>query len=83
MGCGRGLNEGVHGGGRACFYLALIRSVDTGKDCFFLGGGGTAVGLSKDSVRLCARRRVGGCFGNGSRVSVHTCTHLLSAYYTS
>lgn len=68
----------------ACFYLAFIRSVDTGKDCFFLGGGVwvTAVGLSEDSVRLCPQCSVGGCFWQGLRVSVHMCTHLLSAYYT-
>lgn len=66
----------------ACFYLALIRSVDRGKDCVFLGGGGLQLWDCLKTVCVCVHNVVlGAAFGKGLRVNVHMCL-LLSAYYT-
>lgn len=75
------LTRGCTVGVESLFLFSLNQECRYREGLFFFGGGGTAVGLSKDSVRLCPQCG-GGCFGKGFRVSVHTCTHLLSAYYT-
>lgn len=66
----RGRAAGVE---RARFYLAFIRSVDTGKDCcFFLGGGVLQLWDCPKTVCVCVHGVVSGAaFGNGPRVSVH------------
>lgn len=81
------LTRGCTVGVESLFLFSLNQECRYREGLFFLFlGGGVQLWDCLKTVCVCVHGVVlggGGCFGKGLRVSVHACTQLLPACYTS